>query len=119
MTRTDWLKIAALALWLGVLLAFRAVYVEPGEWAEICAAAAPSLPCLPRAGLLWLQGHDLWGIAALALGLAAFMGAPLALAALAVGIAGIVDYNVSWGMLGACLGAWAWITGRPAAAARS
>jgi hypothetical protein len=101
--------LVVVALWLAALLAYRARYVEPREWGSSCVAAAPPLACLPRQALLWAQHWGLWGLAALGLGLAAFAGAPVAVAAVAAGIAGVVNYNATWGMLGAALGAWAWI----------
>ena len=44
----------------------------------------------------------------------------MAIAGVALGAAGVVNYNASFGLLGAALGAWAWITRaaeRPARAA--
>jgi len=34
--------------------------------------------------------------------------------AVALGIAGVINYNASFGMLGAALGAWAWLGTVPA-----
>jgi hypothetical protein len=56
------------------LIAYRYAFIEPRVWGGICAAAAPPLACLPRAGLLWLQREYLWGAISLALGLWAFFG---------------------------------------------
>ncbi len=92
--------------------AYRAAYIEPRAWGVLCAAAAPPLACLPRAGLLWLQREYLWGGIALLLGMWAFLARGprfVALAAMAVGIAGVENYNATWGMLGAALGAWGWL----------
>ncbi|MBN8889792.1 MAG: hypothetical protein BGP12_21315 [Rhodospirillales bacterium 70-18] len=114
MKRQDLAALLLLAGWLGALLAYRAAYVEPREWAAACVAASPPLACLPRAGLLWMQQYGVWGGGALALGLAAFLGAPVAALAVAAGIGGVVNYNASFGMLGLALGAWAWISARPA-----
>ena len=108
-SRRNWVGLAVVALWLAALLAYRQHYIEPREWGSYCAAADPPLACLPRQALLWAQHWELWGLAALGLGLAAFAGAPVAVAAVAAGIAGVVNYNATWGMLGAALGAWAWI----------
>ena len=99
-----------LALWLGALLFYRRHFIEPRTWVDACAAAAPPFACAPRQALLWAQHWGLWGLAALALGLAAFAGAPVAAVAVATGLAGVVNYNASWGMLGAALGAWAWVS---------
>lgn len=110
--RRDWIGLAAVAAWLGALLAFRAVIVEPRAWAAACVIVYPPLACLPRAGLLWMQAWGLWGLPAVALGLWSLRGAPfaVAVAAVALGAAGVVNYNASWGMLGAALGGWAWVT---------
>ena len=70
---------------------------------------------VPRAVLLWGQHWELWGAGALGLGLWAFLrraGVPLCAAAVALGVAAVVNYNATWGMVGAALGAWTWI-GRP------
>ncbi|MEJ0045435.1 MAG: hypothetical protein WDN04_04300 [Rhodospirillales bacterium] len=78
--------------------------------------AAP-LACLPRAGLLWMQQHYLWGALALGLGLWALLGrAPFVVrvAAVVAGVAAVANYNATWGMAGAALGVWAWL--RPQAA---
>ena len=100
----------ALALWLAALLLYRYQYVEPRSWVDACAAAAPPLACAPRQALLWAQYHGLWGLAALALGILSFIGIPVAAPAIAAGLAGVVNYNATWGMLGVALGAWAWIS---------
>ena len=111
--RRDLAYLLALALWLAALLAYRAAYVEPREWAAACIAVAPPMACLPRAGLLWMQQVGLWGASALALGLASFLGAPLAPLAIAAGIGGVANYNTTFAMLGLALGAWAWISPKP------
>jgi hypothetical protein len=110
--------VTLLAAWLAALLAYRHVYIEPREWGAICAAASPPLACLPRAGLLWMQHYGLWGGIALALGVASFIGAPLTVWAIAFGIAGVVNYNASFGLLGAAIGFWAWLSPGAARAAR-
>ena len=104
------LSVLVLGAWLAALLLYRHAYVEPRAWVDACASPAPPFACAPRQALLWAQYWGLWGLAALALGLAAFFGAPLATLAIAAGIAGVVNYNATWGMLGAALGAWAWIS---------
>jgi hypothetical protein len=100
----------ALGLWLAAIVLYRHLYIEPRSWVDACAAAAPPFACVPRAALLWAQHWGLWGLAALALGAAAFFGAPVATLAMVAGIAGVVNYNATWGMLGMTLGAWAWIS---------
>jgi hypothetical protein len=93
------------------LAAFRQTYVEPPGWGAICAAAAPPLVCAPLQALGWLQYWYLWGAAALALGLAAFLTGrlPLAVAAVTLGAMAVLNYNATWGVLGAALGVWVWI----------
>ncbi len=111
MTRRDAIGLAVAAGLLGLMLLYRHVYVEPREWGALCAAAAPPWACRPRAALVWMQIHQIWGGAALLLGLWAFLGAPFALrvAAVALGAVAVANYNATWGMLGLLLGAWAWI----------
>ena len=116
MARTHITGIILVAISLAALLAYRHAFIEPREWGALCAAAAPPMACLPRAGLLWLQHFQLWGALALALGLWAFIGAPfaVAVAGVAMGVAAVVNYNATWGMLGLALAAWAWIRFSPA-----
>jgi hypothetical protein len=110
--RADWIGIAVAAASLAALEAYRVTLVEPRIWVGLCAGPHAPLVCAPRAALLWLQARYLWGWGALALGLWAFLGGkrPVAVAAVAAGAAAVVNYNATWGMLGAALGAWAWIT---------
>ncbi|MDU7523585.1 MAG: hypothetical protein E7K72_19735 [Roseomonas mucosa] len=77
------LSLGAVLLAVGAMALYRHLYVEPREWGALCLdlSRAP-LACRPRAALLWLQHWQLWGAG---------------------------NYNASWGMLGAVLGAWAWI----------
>jgi hypothetical protein len=123
MTRRDWIALAVVIALTAGLVAFRLAYVEPREWGALCAVGSPPGPCLPRAGLIFLQHYGLWGLGALALGLWAFLGGPFAAgpAAVALGIAGVINYNATWGMLGAALGGWSWIrlAGRNAKQARA
>lgn len=111
MTKRDALGLLAVVVALAGLLAYRAAYVEPREWAAACAAAMPRPACLPREALLWLQHWQLWGCAALGLGAWSLYGAPFAarVAAVALGAVAVANYNATWGMLGLALGAWAWI----------
>jgi len=111
MTRRDWTALGLLALAIALLVLYRHTMIEPRHWGATCAAPdAPSV-CLVRAGFLWLQHWELYGIGALLLGIAAFLGAPFAVAVAAVGLgaAAVINYNASWGMLGAILGAWRWL----------
>jgi hypothetical protein len=118
MRRRDLAALLVLALWLGGLLAYRAAYVEPRAWAAACAATTAPFACVPREALLWMQQYGLWGGAALALGLAAFLGAPTITLAIALGLGGVANYNATFGMLGLALAAWAWIS-PPSRAART
>lgn len=115
MRRRDWVGFVCVAAIVAAMAAFRLEYVEPREWGGLCAAAAPPLACAPRAALLWLQRFGLWGGSAALLGLCAFVGGPFATraAAVAIGICAVLNYNASWGMVGAALGAWAWLSARP------
>ena len=96
---------------IAALLAYRHSFIEPREWAAACVAASPPPACVPRAAFLWLQHFYLWGAGALALGLWAFIGAPLAISAagVALGAAAVINYNATWGMIGLALSAWAWV----------
>jgi hypothetical protein len=117
LARRDWAGLAIVALATSGLIAYRAVYIEPRAWGTICAAAAGApLACGPRSALVWLQREYLWGGMALALGLVAFLWRGpfvVAVAAVVMGIAAVENYNATWGMVGAALGAWAWLRVRP------
>ncbi len=113
-TRGDWVWLAVVVAAGVGMAAYRAVYIEPRAWGAVCAGVGAPWACVPRAGLLWLQTKYLFGVISLVLGVAAFlMRGPRWLAAVAmiVGIAGVQNYNATWGMLGAALGAWAWLSG--------
>jgi hypothetical protein len=113
--RRDVVGLAAVMAATAGLIAYRYAYIEPRAWGGICAAAAAPLACVPRAGLLWLQGKYLWGTVALGLGVWAFLfRGPfwVAVAAIVVGIAGVENYNATWGMVGVALGAWVWVENR-------
>ena len=108
----DWVGLAVVVAAGAGMALYRAHFIEPRAWGAVCAAAAPPLACLPRAGLLWLQREYLWGTVALLLGLWSFLARGpfvVAIAAIAVGVAGVENYNATWGMLGAALGVWAWL----------
>ncbi|WP_458095782.1 hypothetical protein [Roseomonas sp. WA12] len=97
---------------IGLMVLYRYLQVEPREMGALCLdmAQAP-FACRPRAVLLWLQHWQLWGAAALALGVWAFIGAPFAVraAAVAMGVIAVLNFNATWGMVGAALGGWAWV----------
>jgi hypothetical protein len=109
--RSDWIAAAFVAAALALLVLYRAWFVEPREWGAVCVATPAPWACTPRAALLWLQMEGLWGFSGLALGLWAFLGGPFAVAvgAVALGAAGVINYNATYGLLGAALGAWAWL----------
>jgi hypothetical protein len=115
MSRRDLAGLGLVAALLAATLLYRQLFIEPRAWGALCLAAEAPLACAPRAALLWLQHWQLWGGAALALGLWAFLGAPFAIrvAAVALGAIAIVNYNATWGMLGAALGAWVWLLDQP------
>ena len=95
-----------------LLILYRFYVLEPRAWGAACAAASPPLGCLPRAGLIWLQGHYLIGAGSLVLGLVGFAwggGFGAQLGAVLLGVAGIENYNATWGAAGLALGAWAWL----------
>lgn len=103
-----------LALWLAALLALRHWLIEPRAWAAACALPGAPLACAPRTAMLWMQETGGWGLAALAFGLASFPLPALPPLAIAAGLAGAVNYDASFAVLGAALGLWAWLS-RPAA----
>ncbi len=113
----DWACLALVSLIGGGAAAFRQLAIVPRATVGICAAADAPAFCAPRAAVLWLQYEQLFGWAAFFLGLAAFIlgrRLPGALA-LGIGIAAVVNYNGTTGILGAALGLFAWIglnTGR-------
>jgi hypothetical protein len=109
--RLDWVRAIVVGFAVGGLIQFRLSYVEPRIWDMRCDAVTPPLACGPRAALLWLQHYYLWGAAGLVLGVLAFAWRHRVVCVLAVivGIAGVINYNASWGMLGATLGFWGWI----------
>lgn len=103
---------------IGVVLAvaaaaivFRELTIVPRTYVGLCAGANAPLVCVPRHAVLWLQYERLFGMAALLLGLLGFAFARrwLGVAALAVGIAAVVNYNGTEGIIGAALGLWGWL----------
>ena len=111
-TKRDLLALLAVAATIGLMVAYRHLQVEPREMGALCLdlSRAP-FACQPRAVLLWLQHWQLWGAGALALGVWAFIGAPFAIraAAVALGVIAVLNFNATWGMIGAALGGWAWV----------
>ena len=113
----DWISLCAAAILGGGAFAFRLLAIAPRATVGMCAAADAPAICVPRHAVLMLQYYQGFGWAALALGLAAFFlgrRAPAALA-LGIGIAAVVNYNATTGIIGAAFGLVAWLglaTGR-------
>ncbi len=113
LTKRDAIGLAVVLAAALAMEAYRAAYIEPRAWGVLCAATPHPLACEPRAALLWMQREYLWGGSALALGLWAFLirrPFPVAILATVCGIAGVQNYNATWGMVGAALGVWSWVT---------
>ncbi len=116
-TAEDWMGLWAVAMLGGGMFAFRQLAIVPRATVGLCAAAGAAAICAPRAAVLWLQYEQGFGWAALALGLLAFVSGkrwPAALG-IGVGIAAVVNYNATTGIIGAALGLIAWlslVTGR-------
>ncbi len=111
-----------MSLWMVAVLgggayAFRLLAIVPRATVGMCAAANAPAICVPRHAVLTLQYYQGFGWAALALGLAGFFLAkriPAALA-LGIGIAAVVNYNATTGIIGAAFGLVTWFglaTGR-------
>ncbi|MDR3505780.1 MAG: hypothetical protein P4L52_06010 [Acidocella sp.] len=108
----DWLCAALAALLGGGVYAFRWFAVVPRATVGICAAANAPGFCTPRHWMLLGQYYGAWGWAGLALGLAAFFGGSRVLGALALGmgIASVVNYDATAGIIGATFGLAAWFS---------
>jgi hypothetical protein len=101
----------------GGMFAFRELAIVPRATVGLCAAAAAPPICAPRAAVLWLQYQQGFGWAAMALGLVAFLFGRRwpGVLAIGLGIAAVVNYNATGGVIGAAFGLTAWIglnTGR-------
>ena len=113
----DWMGAWVVLVLGGGMFAFRQLTIVPRAMVGICAASPAPAICAPRAAVLWMQYEHVFGWLALALGLAAFIRGQrwLAAMALGLGIAAVVNYNATTGIIGAALGLVAWlglITGR-------
>ena len=117
----DWYGLTAVAvIGVGAWL-FRFQTIQPFWTVGACAAANRPAFCGPRAAVLWLQYEHLFGWVAFLLGLAAFVLGRrwLGVLAIGIGIAAVINYNGTTGILGAALGLFAWMgvkTGRYKAA---
>ncbi len=113
----DWMGLSVVAIVGGSMFLFRQLAIVPRATVGLCAAADAPGFCEPRAVVLWLQYQQAFGWLALALGLTGFFFGRrwAAVLGVAVGIAAIVNYNATQGMIGAALGIITWIglnTGR-------
>jgi hypothetical protein len=120
----DWMGLWLVAMIGGGMFAFRELAIVPRMTVGLCAAANAPAICAPRAAVLWLQYQQAFGWAALLCGIAGFaLGKRLpGVLAVAIGIAAVVNYNATTGIIGAALGLVAWIglaTGRYAKATAS
>lgn len=117
MTSADWIGIAVVvATGLG-FWAFRELTIVPRVYGDLCTAAHPPFVCLPRQAVLWTQYVRLFGLAALLVGLVGWaLGRYwLAVAAIAIGVAAMINYNATQGIIGIVFGFWTWLgirTGR-------
>lgn len=104
---------AVLALAIGgSAIMFRQLAIVPRATVGICAAANAPGFCGPRDVVLKMQYFHAFGWIALALGLLAFILGRRLLAALAIGIgvAAVVNYNGTYGVLGAAFGLFTWVS---------
>jgi hypothetical protein len=113
----DWMGLWLVGMIGGGMFAFRELAIVPRAMVGLCAASHAPAICAPRATVLWLQYEQAFGWAALALGVAAFISGRRLAAVLgvSVGIAAVVNYNATTGIIGAVLGLITWIglaTGR-------
>ena len=113
----DWMGAWAVAMIGGGAYAFRLLAIKPLATVGMCAAANAPAICVPRHLVLQSGYYGLFGWAALACGLFAFFraGRMLGAVALGLGIAAVVNYNGTQGIIGAAIGLVAWlsaITGR-------
>lgn len=111
-TAADWAGIWAVSVIGFGMFAFRQLAIVPRATVGLCAATPAPPICVPRAAVLWLQYHQLFGWAALILGLAGFfLGRRWAgILGLGVGIAAVENYNATTGMIGAAFGLITWLS---------
>jgi hypothetical protein len=112
MRKRDWRGLLGVIAAAAAMMAFRAVYVEPAVWGSVCLEPGRPFSCLLRDGLNFGQFWQLWGGTALAAAVVAFISrafwaAPLAVA---LGAIAVINFNATWGMIGAFTGAWLWLT---------
>lgn len=113
----DFFGLWAVAMLGGGAYWFRLFTIKPVEMVGLCASSTAPAICVPR-HLVLMGGYlGLFGWVALLLGLLAFFrgGRFLGAVALGLGIAAVVNYNGTQGIIGAAFGLIAWlsaITGR-------
>jgi hypothetical protein len=115
------LGVAAVLLTAVALEVFRRVWFEPRAIGLACLhGTGPYGICAARSVLGLLTQFQVLGSVALVLGIWAMAsgGFVVAVAAVCAGVTGLIDYNVSWGMLGAALGVWVWLRAAPAGPGR-
>ena len=114
-TRRDWAGIAAVVVVFGLFQAFRLIWMEPRSVGLACLHGGPSLVCSTLSGLAWVIHFYVIGGVALLCGIWAITRGSLLPAVLSVclGVVGMIDYNISWGLLGAALGVWTWLRAAP------
>jgi hypothetical protein len=113
----DWMGLWLILVIGGGMAAFRQLTIVPFSMVGLCAAAGAPAICAPRGLVLWAAYEQIFGWAALALGAAGFClgNRWAAMLAVAFGIAAVVNYNATTGVIGAALGLFAWVglnTGR-------
>lgn len=108
----DWAGVALVALVGGGAFLFRELAIVPRATVGICAASDAPGWCVPRGWVLHWQYLGLFGWVALLAGLAAFFLGKRLLGALALGlgIAAVVNYNGTTGIIGAAFGIIAWVS---------
>jgi hypothetical protein len=111
--RADLAGMACVLLSVAALEAFRLIWFEPRSVGLACLhGTAPAGLCVTRSAMAWLIHFGVLGAVSMCAGILALAGAPFPVAVIAVcfGAAGLIEYNVSWGMLGLALGGWVWAT---------
>ena len=108
----DLISVALAALIGGGAFVFRQLAIVPRATVGICAASSHPAYCLPRSWVLHWQYLGSFGWVALAAGVLAFFLGSRILAGLAIGlgIAAVVNYNGTQGVIGAALGLIAWLS---------
>ncbi len=117
MRAEDWVGLWLVAVIGGGMFAFRELAIVPRITVGLCAAANAPAICAPRAVVLWLQYQQAFGWTALLCGIAGFVLGKRwpGVLGVAVGIAAVVNYNATTGIIGAAFGLISWIglvTGR-------